>query len=51
MQESRKEDSPAAEQARYESPKVEQVIGADEIARQVHYAGDEIPTVSVGRIP
>jgi hypothetical protein len=38
------------EQPAYESPQVEQVMGADEIAREVHYAGDVGPVIS-GNIP
>lgn len=50
-QQNRKDAASAPEQAQYEAPKVEQVIGADEIARQVHYAGEDVPVVSFSRIP
>ena len=35
-----------ARNAEYESPQVEQVMDAEELAREVHYAGEDIPTIS-----
>ncbi len=40
--ESRKELVPSPDESAYDPPKVEQVIGADELAREVHYAGVQI---------
>ena len=38
-------DVPAADprQSEYEPPQVERVMEADELAREVHYAGDFVP--------
>jgi hypothetical protein len=35
----RNEPLPALKRPEYEPPQVERVMGADEIAREVHYAG------------
>lgn len=35
----RNEPAPAPKTPKYDPPQVEEVIGADEIAREVHYAG------------
>jgi hypothetical protein len=32
----------------YQSPQIEQVMGADEIAREVHYAGVDVSRGTVG---
>ena len=43
--EKRNEPAPAAESPKYDPPQVEEVIGADEIEREVHYAGT-LPPIS-----
>lgn len=37
--EKRNEPAPAPKTPKYDPPQVEEVIGAEEIAREVHYAG------------
>jgi hypothetical protein len=37
-----RENLPSPNDPAYEPPKVEQVIGAEELAREVHYAGVDI---------
>jgi hypothetical protein len=46
--EARNEPQRVEKQPDYEAPKVEQVMGADEIAREVHYAGVEVSPGSIG---
>ncbi|HEU4464504.1 MAG TPA: hypothetical protein VFS53_05620 [Gemmatimonadota bacterium] len=38
----RPEPASCPEQPAYDPPKVEKVIGADELAREVHYAGVDV---------
>ena len=44
-----KDSSVVPERPEYDPPKVEHVIGSDEIAREVHYAGGAIPLSDVPR--
>jgi hypothetical protein len=39
----RKDAAADSKQPEYEPPQVESVMDADELAREVHYAGDFIP--------
>ena len=39
----RKDSAPDSEHPEYDPPRVEQVMDADELVREVHYAGDQVP--------
>ena len=41
--EKQNDPAPAPRMPKYDPPQVEEVIGADEIAREVHYAGSINP--------
>ncbi len=43
---SRNDHAPEPKQPEYEPPQVDKVVDADELAREVHYAGDDVPVVS-----
>lgn len=44
----RPEPASCPEHPTYDPPKVEKVIGADELAREVHYAGVDVSPGQVG---
>jgi hypothetical protein len=46
--EARNEPQRVEKQPDYEAPQVEQVMGADEIAREVHYAGVDVSPGQTG---
>ena len=46
--EKRNEHAPVPKTPKYDPPQVEEVIGADEIAREVHYAGGVVLSEPLG---